>query len=345
MQRKSFLSNMQRKSLLSVAGAAALAVTLALTGCTSKAEVTEAAGQSDQSGQSQSGDESAQSGAEQLEDVDGASGPEVDRDPQGELPEITLPKDDTAPEMKPIDADPPKVITVKTLVEGAGAKVGPDDFIKVNYAGFLWDGKQFDSSFTSAGQPTPISFSLNQVIQGWKWGLADTRVGDTVMIVIPPEYGYGNQDSERIPAGSTLVFYVEILEAVSVQKEVLKDAEPTGAALPEGITIEGDLGTAPEIVFEKNAPVPSKADTIVVAEGKGSVISDDESVEYLMTVGYWGSQERSHTWEDGVGLVDPGSALAGERVGSRVLIISPSEDEAVPATFVLVDILAAHPPR
>ncbi|WP_350259105.1 FKBP-type peptidyl-prolyl cis-trans isomerase [Scrofimicrobium sp. R131] len=329
---------MSRSRLAGAIATLGLLATLGLSGCAGQGgdSASESADQPTQSAQSDGG---AQSGAAAEE------GPEVDRDPSGSLPTITLPTEDSGPLMKPVSSSEPKVITAKTLTEGDGDKVGPDDFITVNYAGFLWDGKQFDSSYKSDGKSTPISFSLNQVIKGWKWGLNQTRVGDQVMLVIPPEYGYGKQANGQIPANSTLVFYVEILDTVPVNTDALKDAENTNAQLPVGISVQGDLGTEPEVIFADKSPMPEKAETIVLAQGTGPVITDADSVEYYAIVGYWGSSERAHTWEDGIQTVNPGSILVGERVGSRILIITPSADQANPASFTLVDVLAAHPSR
>jgi peptidylprolyl isomerase len=51
------------------------------------------------------------------------------------------------------------------------------------------------------------------VIQGWSEGLAGQTVGSQVLLVIPPELGYGDEDAGQggIPGGSTLVFVVDIL--------------------------------------------------------------------------------------------------------------------------------------
>jgi peptidylprolyl isomerase len=49
------------------------------------------------------------------------------------------------------------------------------------------------------------------VIQGWSQGLTGVKIGSRVMLVIPPELGYGDQAREGIPANSTLVFVVDVL--------------------------------------------------------------------------------------------------------------------------------------
>lgn len=47
--------------------------------------------------------------------------------------------------------------------------------------------------------------------QGLAGGLAGKKVGSRVMLVVPPDKGYGNQASGEIPANSTLVFTLDIL--------------------------------------------------------------------------------------------------------------------------------------
>ena len=54
---------------------------------------------------------------------------------------------------------------------------------------------------------------FDEVITGWKQGLAGHTVGSQVLLVVPPDLGYGDKDSGKIPANSTLVFVVDILAA------------------------------------------------------------------------------------------------------------------------------------
>lgn len=265
----------------------------------------------------------------------------VDRDPQGLLP--TIADTDGIPTLTAVTADPPAVITVKTLQDGAGATVGPDDFLTVNYAGFLWsDGSQFDSSF-DAGES--VSFPLADMMDGWRYGLAGTTVGDRVLLVVPPEHGYGDLEDEVIPPNSTLVFVVDILNATTVTTAALADATPTGAALPEGLTISGELGQEPTLTFAADAPAPTEAQTIVIAQGSGPVITETDTLLYHVAGAYWG-EESSSTWGDSFEQEADGGGedTIGQPVGSRLLLLYPADEESgIAAEVVVLDLLAVIP--
>jgi FKBP-type peptidyl-prolyl cis-trans isomerase len=51
------------------------------------------------------------------------------------------------------------------------------------------------------------------VIPGWDKGLVGKKVGSRVLLVVPPADGYGAEANGQIPANSTLVFAVDILDA------------------------------------------------------------------------------------------------------------------------------------
>lgn len=129
--------------------------------------------------------------------------------PEG-LPVVTLDDTGTPSIDIPDGYEAPSDLVAQTLIEGDGPEVTADQTVIAHYTGWLTDGTVFDSSW-ERGEPT--SFPLSGVIQGWTQGLTGQKVGSQVLLVIPPSLGYGDQESGSIPAGSTLIFVVDILGA------------------------------------------------------------------------------------------------------------------------------------
>jgi FKBP-type peptidyl-prolyl cis-trans isomerase FkpA len=107
----------------------------------------------------------------------------------------------------------------EVLSQGEGAKPVATDVVKVHYKGTLLDGTEFDSSY-SRNEPT--TFPLNRVIPGWTEGLQLMPVGSKYKFTIPSDLAYGDRDLGKIPANSTLIFEVELLE-------IQNDAEAAAA--------------------------------------------------------------------------------------------------------------------
>ena len=97
--------------------------------------------------------------------------------------------------------------------QGTGAKAEPGKNVSVHYSGYLEDGKMFDSS-VERGQPFQFELGKGRVIKGWDEGIALLNVGTKARFIIPPDLGYGaNGFPPIIPANSTLIFDVELLDA------------------------------------------------------------------------------------------------------------------------------------
>ena len=107
----------------------------------------------------------------------------------------------------------------EVMSEGEGAKPVATDVVKVHYKGTLLDGTEFDSSY-SRNEPT--TFPLDRVIPGWTEGLQLMPVGSKYKFTIPSDLAYGDRDLGKIPANSTLIFEVELLE-------IQNDAEAAAA--------------------------------------------------------------------------------------------------------------------
>lgn len=97
----------------------------------------------------------------------------------------------------------------EVITKGEGKSPKAEDTVKVHYKGTLINGEQFDSSY-DRGEPT--SFPLNRVITGWTEGLQLMEEGAKYRFFIPSELAYGSRTAGKIPAHSTLIFDVELLE-------------------------------------------------------------------------------------------------------------------------------------
>ncbi|MDU4433365.1 MAG: FKBP-type peptidyl-prolyl cis-trans isomerase [Pluralibacter gergoviae] len=112
----------------------------------------------------------------------------------------------------------------KVEKEGTGDAPKDSDTVVVNYKGTLTDGKEFDNSYKRG---EPLSFRLDGVIPGWTEGLKNIKKVGKIKLVIPPDLAYGKTGVPGIPANSTLVFDVELLDIKPAPKE---EAKPDAAA-------------------------------------------------------------------------------------------------------------------
>jgi FKBP-type peptidyl-prolyl cis-trans isomerase len=118
----------------------------------------------------------------------------------------------------------PEVAALESGVLIHPLEAGPDGFgkgtrptaastVKVHYHGTLPDGTVFDSSLGK----DPVTIPLGGVIKGWRVGLQHMCEGETAMLGIPPEMGYGDAGTPdgRIPGGAALFFKIQLIEVLS----------------------------------------------------------------------------------------------------------------------------------
>lgn len=103
----------------------------------------------------------------------------------------------------------PSGLQYEVLNDAEGPKPRATDQVTTHYRGTLIDGTVFDSSY-DRGQPA--TFPLNGVIAGWTEALQLMSPGAKWRLFIPPGLAYGERAQGPIPANSTLVFDVELLE-------------------------------------------------------------------------------------------------------------------------------------
>jgi peptidylprolyl isomerase len=141
--------------------------------------------------------------------LDGPDGEE--KDVAGDLPKPVLEDGDvTGIDFSAAPKTPSDELQVITLIEGDGPKVAKGSFVAFDYFGEIYGGTEpFDESFSA----DPITFSVGtgNLIPAWDEGLIGIPEGSRVLIISPAEFGYGEQGTEGIPGGSTLVFVVDVL--------------------------------------------------------------------------------------------------------------------------------------
>lgn len=215
----------------------------------------------------------------------------------------------------------------KVLNEGSGT--GPEatatSVVTINYVGVnASTGEEFDTSYGKS----PATFGLGQVIPGFQSGLVGTQAGDRVLLTINSKDGYdptGSQDG-TIKKGDSLVFVVDVLE-------VKNPAKLTESQVPTVVEKKGK-----PTGFATKSTVPKTVDDLgvyVVKEGTGATVEAGQSI----TVNYLGAiypdgkvfdesfSKEPATFSIGTGAVIQGwdLALVGQKVGSRLILVIPSE--------------------
>ena len=186
--------------------------------------------------------------------------------------------------------------------KGKGAQVKKGGSVYIHYSGYLTNMTQFDAS-VSRGVPFKTVIGKGMVIQGWDEGIAMLSVGDTARLIIPASMGYGNRAAGKIPANSTLIFDVIVL-----------DYQAPIVAVPykvEGIASQKtSSGLEYFVVKEGNGKAPAKGSKVSVhytgylQDGSifDSSVQRDEYFTFNVGIG-----RVIKGWDEGILLMKEGS--------------------------------------
>ena len=94
-----------------------------------------------------------------------------------------------------------------------GTKPQPGDKVRVDYTGWLENGRKFDSSIGK--KPFELMVGVGAVIDGWDEGLQLMNVGSKFKFHIPWQLAYGEKGRGPIPAKADLIFEVELLKVTA----------------------------------------------------------------------------------------------------------------------------------
>jgi len=257
------------------------------------------------------------------------------------------------------ESDPGTELVVEVLEEGDGAEVAEGELLVADYLGQRWapaadaspaasesastdasttpdesveDGA-FDSTF-AGGVPVSFGLSTDSILPGMLEGLVGQTVGSRVLVVIPPDQGFGEQGQPDlgIAPEDSLVFVFDLIDAFA------GDAAAEGSAVeltpdPAVPTVtSGESG--PTLTVPSASPAPTELVAQTLIEGAG----DEVLAGQFLVVQYRGvlwkdGVEFDSSWSKGaptgfpigVGQVIPGwdTGLVGQTVGSQVLLVVP----------------------
>jgi peptidylprolyl isomerase len=138
--------------------------------------------------------------------VDEHGHPTTPKKPQGKQAKPATPPLDVA--NPPADAEKSASgLVFKSLVEGTGASPGPNDSVKVVYAGWKPDGTTF-MNIEDASEPMP----LFKTAPGFSEALQKMKVGGKAMFWVPPEIGAPGGRARG--SKDTLAYAVELVDVV-----------------------------------------------------------------------------------------------------------------------------------
>jgi len=243
----------------------------------------------------------------------------------GATPTVKIPK---------LDAN--NKLTVKTVIAGTGATVTKADAMAANFVLYFWNGTSSSlKANTFTQNPTVIGGTM---LPGLETALIGQKVGSRILAVIPPAEGYGTSGNSQlgITGSTTLVFVIDVIKSYADTASASGAQESSGGgSLP---TVTAHAGSAPTITIPANNP-PAALVTKTLVKGAGPKLVKGQFVIAQYTGYIWRTKKVfDSSWTSGspFGFVIGASpeqvitgwdtGLAGQTVGSRVMLVIPPKD-------------------
>jgi peptidylprolyl isomerase len=242
----------------------------------------------------------------------------------------------TTPVVKIPKLDANNKLFVKTVIPGTGATVTKTDAMAANFVLYFWDGKSSSlkaNTFTS--NPTVIGGTM---LPGLETALIGQKVGSRVLAVIPPADAYGTSGNSQlgITGTTTLVFVIDVIKSYPGSASAFGTQESDGGgSLP---TVTAHPGSAPTLTIPSGNP-PSGLVTKTLIKGSGPKLAKGQYVIAQYTGYIWRTKKVfDSSWSSGspfgfvIGATPEqvisgwDSGLAGQTVGSRVMLVIPPKD-------------------
>ena len=243
----------------------------------------------------------------------------------GATPTVKIPK---------LDAN--NKLTVKTVIAGTGATVTKADAMAANFVLYFWNGTSSTlKANTFTQNPTVIGGTM---LPGLETALIGQKVGSRILAVIPPAEGYGTSGNSQlgITGSTTLVFVIDVIKSYADTASASGAQQSSGGgSLP---TVTAHVGSAPTITIPANNP-PAALATKTLVKGTGPKLVKGQFVIAQYTGYIWRTKKVfDSSWTSGspfgfvIGATPEqvitgwDTGLAGQTVGSRVMLVIPPKD-------------------
>jgi FKBP-type peptidyl-prolyl cis-trans isomerase len=243
----------------------------------------------------------------------------------GATPTVKIPK---------LDAN--NKLTVKTVIAGTGTTVTKADAMAANFVLYFWNGTSSTlKANTFTQNPTVIGGTM---LPGLETALIGQKVGSRILAVIPPAEGYGTSGNSQlgITGSTTLVFVIDVIKSYADTASATGAQESNGGgSLP---TVTPHAGGAPTITIPANNP-PAALITKTLVKGTGPKLVKGQFVIAQYTGYIWRTKKVfDSSWTSGspfgfvIGATPEqvitgwDTGLAGQTVGSRVMLVIPPKD-------------------
>jgi peptidylprolyl isomerase len=218
---------------------------------------------------------------------------------------------------------------------GKGDAVTPESQVTVDYLALnASDGSEIGSTYGEGAQPQ--IFTVNQVVMAFSTGLEGAHAGDRVLIASAPADAFGEAgNGADVAKNTSIIFVVDVLDVATPLSEAKGKEVAAPADVPE---LKLDKDGHPT-KFKATKTTPKTVDELgvyTVIEGTGPKVKSGQTITahyvgqlYPDGAVFDSSWQRGQPaqFEIGTGGVIKGwdGGLVGQRVGSRVILVIPSE--------------------
>jgi peptidylprolyl isomerase len=185
--------------------------------------------------------------------------------------------------------------------------------VSVHYKGMLENGQVFDESY-GRGEPITFQIGVGQVIPGWDKGIGQLSKGAKAKLTIPSNLAYGPQERPGIPANSTLIFEVEVMDIQDGPKPIAHESWST-----DGLELKTTQSGLQYYIIEEGNGAKTEPGKMVSVHYHGmledgtkfdSSFERGEPIEFPLGVG-----QVIPGWDEGISLLN---------VGTKAKLVIPS---------------------